>query len=173
MNIEKALAIDGWMSEPELRWLAERAEQHKIIVEIGSYLGRSTRALAENTSGIVYAIDKWTSSEELPMYDFEEEVHFSRFRRNVEDLIASGKCVPIIADHRAGVPINEIADMVFIDGSHSYEAAKDDILKWLPITRSLICGHDYDYPTVKQAIAETLGNVNAVENTNIWWKQWR
>jgi predicted O-methyltransferase YrrM len=58
INIARALATDGWMSEAELFWLATQAQQHRRIVELGSFLGRSTRALADHTPGIVYA---WTT----------------------------------------------------------------------------------------------------------------
>jgi len=55
-NIQKALAIQGWMSEPELTWLAEQAQQSQVIVEVGSHVGRSIRALADNTQETLIAV---------------------------------------------------------------------------------------------------------------------
>ena len=50
-------------------------------------------------------------------------------------------------------------DFVFIDGEHSYEAAKADIKAWWPKVRSggLFVGHDYDrqrFPGVCRAVDE-------------------
>jgi len=47
-------------------------------------------------------------------------------------------------------------DLVFIDGDHSYEAVKEDILHWLPTLRSggVLAGHDYS--------GLDLGTVSAV-----------
>ena len=59
ITIERALQTEGWMEEDELKWLAEQAQLHTNIVELGSYLGRSTIALAENTDGSVIAIEDW------------------------------------------------------------------------------------------------------------------
>jgi hypothetical protein len=54
-----AIEIPGWMSEIDLQWLGEQAKHHDLIVEIGSYQGRSTRALGDNARGVVYAVDDW------------------------------------------------------------------------------------------------------------------
>lgn len=169
MNIERALNIEGWMSEPELIWLAEQASRHAVIVELGSHLGRSTCAIAENTEGVVFAIDTWAGYDELPMFQFEIDSLLPRFKNNLKDYIANGRCVPIIADHAAAPPVQR-AEMVFIDGSHTYENARRDIIQWLPHCSGLICGHDYDLEDVQRAVADTLGNVDVVPGTNIWWK---
>jgi hypothetical protein len=48
------------MSIGELRFLAEHANKSKVIIEAGSYLGRSTRALADNTTwSCIHAVDPW------------------------------------------------------------------------------------------------------------------
>ena len=51
-------------------------------------------------------------------------------------------------------------DFVFIDGDHSYEGVKLDILNFLPKVRpgGLIAGHDYEHsPMFRKAVDETLG----------------
>src|SRR3954470_12383000 len=67
IDITRALAIDGFMEEQELVWLAQQAKIHKCIVEIGSLLGRSTRALLDHTEGIVYAFDDWKGPRDMYM----------------------------------------------------------------------------------------------------------
>ena len=85
--IEKALAIDGWMSPAELQWLAEQAIKHYRIVEIGSHLGRSTRALADNTPGTVYAVDTWYGPMDISIPIWEREKIYDQFLANMNGLI--------------------------------------------------------------------------------------
>src|SRR5215467_5967892 len=59
MILDRANNIDGWMSGPELQFLAEMASKYNHILEVGSYKGRSTRALADNTKGQVVCCDPW------------------------------------------------------------------------------------------------------------------
>jgi hypothetical protein len=53
-------------------------------------------------------------------------------------------------------------EMVFIDAMHTYEAVRDDILRWWPRVKQggVLCLHDYahaDFPGVKQATDEVFG----------------
>jgi hypothetical protein len=66
---------------------------------------------------------------------------------------------------------------VFIDGSHLYEAVKEDILAWLPKVKSggFIGGHDIDQPEefngVRKAVDELIGPGNIIIY-NKGWASW-
>src|SRR5947199_8512111 len=86
-DISKALSIQGWMSEPELNWLAETAQTAKVIVEVGSHVGRSTRALADNTQGTLIAVDDWYGPRDT-IIKHSERVSgtiLKQFVQNLED----------------------------------------------------------------------------------------
>lgn len=176
INIEKALSTPGWMSPRELIWLATQAQKCHRIVEFGSYLGRSTRALADNCPGKVWAVDPWNGdyfTESGDVLDVVNTYVMPEFLYNLEDHIKSGKVIPI-RDYSTNFKYNYLADMVFIDGDHRYHTVIKDIKKALSILKSggIISGHDYEFPTwpgVKQAVDEMLSGIQ-VEDT-IWWTQ--
>ena len=174
VDISKALEIPGWMSREELLWLAKLAREHKTIVEFGSFHGRSTRALGDNCiGGRIWAVDPWNGEYTTVRGDVAATVNtfvYPQFRKNLQDLISSGRVVP----HRGfsySFRLPYQVDMVFIDGDHRYEIVLRDIDRALELVRSggIISGHDYNWPTVKQAVDEKLGQVEVVES--IWWKQ--
>jgi predicted O-methyltransferase YrrM len=160
MNIENALAIQGWMDPHDLRWLAEKASRHTSIVEVGCWRGRSTTCLADNTPGTVYAIDHWRGSEEHQPVDTEKL--YQMFLDQMAPYITSGKVVPIRME--SPIAAAELVsrgltfDMIFIDASHDRESVSADILAWKPLVRpgGLFCGHDAGHPPIMQALAELL-----------------
>jgi hypothetical protein len=172
--IDKALGIPGWMSEPELTWLAQQAKDKQFIVEFGCYLGRSTRALADNTDGVIYAVDPWDGTyynDDGSIADWINTNVLDVFVGNLKEYIDSGKVVPVKEFSWAFRPIFK-ADMVFIDGDHRYHEVKNDIVHALAIVKSggIISGHDYSHytwPGVKQAVDELLGTVKHCDS--IWW----
>lgn len=183
-DIYKAVNIGGWMKEAELEWLATQAEKHFCIVELGVFIGRSARALGDNTPGRVFVLDKWhdyealpdemPDGEELPSMEDWEQIRL--FRLNMSGILYS-KVIPIMCDHRdlrsmTGCSVRP--DMVFIDGDHHYESVKDDINFWQykTIPGGLICGHDFSdsWPGVKQAVLEIFPDVNVLPGYSIWWK---
>jgi predicted O-methyltransferase YrrM len=167
--IARAKDIKGFMTEEELSWLASEAKRHSCIVEIGSYLGRSTRALADNTDGIVYAVDDWRGPQMWELSSAECESLYQDFLRNVADLIDAGKVIPVRADHRT-LDVSIRPDMVFIDGSHIYRDVLGDILFWKERTKdgTLICGHDANFRDVRKAVMEAFGTIEVAESTEIW-----
>lgn len=171
MSIERALKIPGWMTPEELTWLAEQAASHQKIVEIGSYLGRSTRALGDNTKGCVIAVDDFYGPRDINLPMSVVGHLFEAFVHNVRDLIVSGKIVPVIADHSL-IQVEDRPDMVFIDGSHEYPDVRRDIKKWLACIApgGLLCGHDFtNIIGVKQAVQEFVKDYKIVPDTSIWY----
>jgi hypothetical protein len=88
-----ALEIPGWMSAADLQWLGEQAKSKDIIVELGSYQGRSTRALGDNVRVCVFAVDDWQGLRTIDKNWWEEETPederrklYERFCANVQDL---------------------------------------------------------------------------------------
>jgi Methyltransferase domain len=167
VNITKALAIEGWMTQEELEWLATEASRLSVtrIAEIGSWMGRSTRAFADNIApdGIVYAVDTWKGSPECGTMDkLPVDWIYDQFRLNLRDLdgrIRAMKAPSVEA--AAAYPAPEPRfDLVFIDADHSYESVKADILAWRPLVRhgGILSGHDYStaWPGVIQAVTELV-----------------
>jgi predicted O-methyltransferase YrrM len=174
MNIANAEAIQGWMFRSELEWLAEQAAKSKTIVEFGCHRGRSTRALADNTSGTIYAVDPWVS-ENVIIIDgklYPTDV-YDIFAENLADHIERGRVIPCkyLSDEFSRVW--DAADLVFIDGNHAYEQVKRDIKRARKIAKrgGIIAGHDYSHeancPGVKQAVDELYPSINRADS--IWW----
>lgn len=161
IDIDRAMQIEGWMSENELRWLAKQAKTHKVIVEIGSHCGRSTRVFADNTDGIVYAVDRWDDAQAA-----------CKFYNNLSDHIATGKVRPVRLESEAAARVLNITpDLIFIDGDHNEASVRNDIECWQPLLAEggLLCGHDYhsDWPDVIKVVDELL-LARQPEGTGIW-----
>jgi hypothetical protein len=177
VSIERALEIDGWMTERELRWLEARAAEHSVIVEVGSYLGRSTEALAGGTRGVVIAFDDWIGPRDADLSDQVREGLYSRFCENMKPWLDHGRIIAVKRDHATATGYDVIPggpglrpDMVFIDGDHRYESVYRDIQLWLPrlAPLGLICGHDISHSEVMRAVLELLPAVKIVHQTSIW-----
>lgn len=171
----RALSIPGLTSDADVRWLAEQARTRAVIIELGPFKGRSTRALADASSATVYAIDNWNATHEDGRRDNSAA---AACRANLADLIEAGRVVLIDQDSREGLPTalrGVTADMLWIDAEHLYEAVLSDIDTYGPLVRrdGLICGHDYNvhHPDVMRAVDERYGaRVRTVApKQSIWW----
>ncbi len=183
IDISRAEIIAGWMSIPELEWLAQEASKHQRIVELGCFLGRSTRVLADHCPGTVYAIDRWIPMPYMQGMSTNTDI-WGTFQRNMRDHLNSGKVRPIRAEHDdyALFPVEWLRatdqslrpDMVFIDGGHLYEEVKRDILAWKEriAPGGLLCGHDANnasWPGVEEALAQVLPSAKRVPDTQHWY----
>lgn len=160
---------DGYMSDTELSVLKYLAQKSESVVEVGSWKGRSTKALLESCNGPVYAVDHWNGSAgDLTEDNIDLDKVYDIFIANVGDYpnlhILKGNSLDVAKDFGT-------ADMVFIDAGHDYEEVKADIEAWTPKAKKIICGHDYvkDHGGVIQAVDETIGNVNVIDT--IWFKE--
>lgn len=176
VDISRALAIGGWMSENELIWLATNASHCSTIVEFGSLHGRSTRALADNASegARIWAVDPWGGKYMTDDGSVVANVYthvMPYFKQNLRDHISIGRVIPV-RNYSHRFELDEKVDMVFIDGDHRFESCYRDIVKAKSLLKpgGLLCGHDYKHPLwpgVELAIA-TMNLDVEVEQT-IWW----
>jgi predicted O-methyltransferase YrrM len=175
MNLDNALKIPGWMEPPELTWLAEQAATHTRILEVGSFLGRSTRALADNTPGIVFSVDLWNFTPELVkayLANGGGSGVFSSYRQHLADVIGS-KVIPILMPSVSASQIfpTPIFDMIFIDGAHDFYSVLADIACWAKCLTAggLLCGHDLDWESVNAAVSSLAPKAHNVPDTSIWY----
>ncbi len=126
---ERLAGVEGWLSDEEaatLYQLARRCTGRGVIVEIGSFKGRSTIALGMGSRAgaevPIYAIDPHRG----PSYDaFHENVA----RAGIDDLVTqvrepSQEALAAIGDH----PI----ELLFIDGNHTYDMVLQDFALFVP-----------------------------------------
>lgn len=153
--------IDGWLSRVEAAVLyaaASRVAVGQAIVEIGSWKGRSTTALALGCrrQRAVVAVDPHTGGRSyvesnLPV---DSLVHF---QRTIADLSLDNVTAVVARSHEAaqtynGAPIG----LLFIDGWHSTDAVLDDYRSWAPhlAEGATIVFDDRTHPEVLSAILE-------------------
>lgn len=173
LALHRAKGIAGWMSDAELLFLAQLAKESHVIIEVGCFLGKSTRALGDNTPGIVYAVDPWDYVDSSFIVNDKlftvSDVDFGYFLRNLNDLIVIDKVRPVRADWRKWEP-KVVADLIFIDGNHDYPFVLKDIQKAkLHVGNdSIIAGHDYYLESVRTAVHDCFKNkqINVVDT--IW-----
>ena len=146
--IEKFDSIKGFLDLNEGIALYEevkRVSENNFCVEIGSYCGKSTcfigQACKENKSKLI-TIDHHKGSEEQQLGElyFDAEVYDKKLGRvntlplliknlakfDLEDVVK-----PLVMDSIfASKIVENNADLIFIDGSHTFESAESDYELW-------------------------------------------
>lgn len=165
--LDKAEKIQGWMNRGELEWLSRAAYEAGSVIEIGCWKGRTSRVLAQSCSGTVHCVDTWKGSAELPEMQAQaaNDSVYREFHKNTDGL---GIAVHRGDSREMAKEIPQVG-MVFIDGGHTYEQVKADLLAYMPKATQLICGHDFPDPQVRQAVCELLGDVQVVPGTRLWY----
>jgi predicted O-methyltransferase YrrM len=179
VNITRADSIPGMTPAALLEFLAGQAQQRRNIVEIGSWRGRSTRALCDNAIGHVWAVDTFEGSEELlgdvavmtritgdPDWLYHD---FMFNMRDCENLTVVRK--PSL--EAAAMFEDQFFDMIWIDGSHDYDNVKADIMAWRPKLKpdGFMCGDDYQAEGVKKAYHELVNTPVPAHFTRLWGAQ--
>jgi predicted O-methyltransferase YrrM len=195
--VQAALNVPGWCEPDELRWLAEQAAalpKNGLIIEVGSWQGRSASALARAMppTGKLICIDTWAGSAEDPgpAPDGTPPPRGTRkvppvklwhaFNAHLADQLFENRVIAlrltsILAASRFAP---DIADLVFIDGSHTAAAVRLDILSWLPKVApgGLLVLHDYFEdgavcPDVKRVADAMLSGIERGPGTLVYWRR--
>jgi predicted O-methyltransferase YrrM len=156
--------VPGWFHEGSaaVMYALMRDQPPEIVVEIGSYLGRSTvffgLALKDvNPQGRVVAIDPHTGDrQQLEGLSTERLATYDLFRQHC---MATG--VESLVDPRVAASVevaagwSEPVDLLYVDGWHSYDAVVADGEAWLPYlsAHGVVIFDDYvAYGEVREAI---------------------
>ena len=146
-----AEAAGGWMSEPEgllLYQLARNCSGKGVIVEIGSWKGRSTIWLGHGSCAgrrvKIHAVDPHTGSPEH-QNEANRVWTFDEFQQNLRTAGVNDVVVPHVDfSVNAARQFHEPIELIFIDGLHDYDSVKADFEAWFPkvIEGGIMAFHD-------------------------------
>lgn len=156
---------EDWLPEQSQKVLAELAagvaDVDGLIVEIGSWEGRSTVILANASGRTVQAVDTWQGSpgEESETLAADRDV-YAQFTVNVNTM-TDGNVQAHRMDWRDYEPVEPIA-LLFIDGLHTRPEVYATIRKFLPhmAPGGVICGDDFHHVPVRQAVLDFFPNAS-------------
>jgi hypothetical protein len=143
------------------------------MLEIGSYKGESTFMFA--SLGIfteIHCIDPYEGVEESnDIFNENWENVKNEFKINTRyfnNITLHEKFSYDISDRFK----DRYFDFTYIDGNHEYEEVKKDIELYLPKTRQIIGGHDYQaqWPGVVRAVNEIFGTPDKTYSDGSWVK---
>jgi predicted O-methyltransferase YrrM len=162
---------DNWFSYFHLYLnMVQRFPSGSKFVEIGAWEGRSTVAMAVEiiNSGkqIEFtAIDTFGGSEEhVSRQEIVQNTLYQKYKENIKPVENVVRTVVSDSVKAAEQFENNSIDFIFIDGDHSYEGVKRDILAYLPKMKvgGVMAGHDFNefFPGVVRAVDEIFGKGN-------------
>jgi hypothetical protein len=177
-------SVPGWMTRPELEVIARAAAAAPsggVIVEIGSFAGRSSVHWAANSdpSVRIFCMD--------PFDAIVDEFSLAHIQGDAASVPGrpSGE---LFAQHTAAwaqrlTPVAQAspppswdvpADVIFVDGDHTSEGVTRDLEFWIDHLKpgGLMLGHDWDDLRVREAV-ETFAAAHGSTardhpGTNIW-----
>jgi predicted O-methyltransferase YrrM len=140
--------------------------QPKIAVEVGSWLGLSTRFIAENMTekSTLYAVDTWLGSPDEPEQTQDKRIPYlyPLFLSNVKHAGLAHKIVPIRMNSlEAAKALNVKADFIYIDAAHDEASVYQDILAWYPHLNAngVMCGDDWGKESVQKGVARAASEL--------------
>lgn len=146
-------------------------------VELGVSGGRFTMFLCATIQDLTMrAVDLWQEQPDNTVeggqtyVGWDHEKSYKNFRNGCDLFFADRVTINRMSTIEAANLVEDVSvDFVFIDADHSYEGCKNDIMAWGPKVRSggMIAGHDYNWPTVKQAVDETGMKITTWPD-NVW-----
>lgn len=180
LNPEKSEEIPGWFSYDELYdFFVRQSFDDSIIVEIGSFLGKSTKYLVDKVKASgknihVVAIDtfKGTLNEEYHqnfVSQFDGDI-YQQFSENVDT-----ERITVLKEYSSDACKyfgNGTIDFLMIDGDHSYEGVTSDINNYFYKMKpgGYISGDDYNvFNSTTQAVNDFFRGCHRLSHNQINW----
>jgi len=167
----------GWYENgPSMEWLLKKT-QAKIIIEVGSWLGLSTRHIAKTipNDGVVYAVDHWQGSPNEDNSPFDIGNLYRQFLSNVVHENLTDKIIPVcMTSEEAAANLQIVPDLIYVDATHEYNEVYQDIKRWFPFVKGhgVLCGDDYNWgyeTSVKRAVDRFAAENNLLVHDDGWF----
>lgn len=155
--------IEGWLSDREAAFLYNTARQctgqNGVVVEIGSFKGKSTVAIGlglQNNNPRIVAIDPHISNLEHR----DQRSSLFEFQRNIARAGLADVVTLVVAKSQ------DVADgwfhpieLLWVDGDHSYEGAMADFELYAPhvVEGGIIAFHDATQDAVPRVVIKAFG----------------
>lgn len=167
--------VEGYLLEDVGRMLFDyacRVPADGLIVELGSYKGRSTICLAQS-GRTVWAVDHFKGESigdisdgvgRAPRLDDPVHAHadhiagtyFAAFMANIKQYVGGGNVKPVGIDSHDGPPVNCAVELLFVDAAHDYDSVSADLSAWEPFItpHGVVILDDVNFPGVERAIVD-------------------
>jgi predicted O-methyltransferase YrrM len=151
---------------------------NKRMIEIGSFVGESTVLFAQSFKEVI-AIDPFLEGyddKDPTSYLFEFDNVYQTYLDRIT-VYSNIQTIVDTSDNAVKELVGKQFDFVYIDGLHTYEGVKTDIVNYLPLVKTggVIGGHDYTDKIphlvgVYNAVNEIFGHPDKVFADNSWIK---
>lgn len=169
--------VEGYLRDDEailLFQLAKNIKLEGVIVEIGSWMGKSTICLAKGSklakNHKVFAIDPHSGSEEHTR-TFGEISTFKKFQQNIKKAKVSDLVKPLVMTSDEAVSqVKQNISLLFIDGAHDYQSVLNDFNNWFSklLKGGVVALHDtVSWPGPQRVVREKLFASNKIKNIGI------
>ena len=167
----------GWFGNGDKLEKIINEKQPQVVIEVGSWLGLSTRFIAGSVpeGAKVYAVDTWGGSpqENVHLQDPRLPYLYQLFLSNVKHAGFADTIIPIRMDSlEAAKALNVQADLIYIDAAHDTASVLADITHWYPHLNpdGVMCGDDWKWDSVRVAVEICARHFkkNIYSNDNFW-----
>lgn len=173
MNWNEVAGYFQYVDMRDYMHLTNMLPDEGLMVEIGSFRGRSLASVAENIKRKRLQVLSVDIFDKVIAEDYVEPDVYAKREGMLDDFLLTieqfgiREHVDVLAAKSidaAKMLSDQQFDLVFIDADHSYEAVKADIEAWWPLVKEggIMAGHDYDHntrqwPGVYKAVHEKFG----------------
>lgn len=182
-DIEAIMSIEGQVSKNEITRLISLAQDVKmgeVIVEIGSFRGRSSIALGLGSKmgngSRVYAVDPHLDFSGVMGGTFSPSDQTELYKNIIR--FSMGEIVSVVSLPSACTAKGWIEDwpigLLWIDGDHKYESVRLDFDSWKDhvAPNGIIAFHDSNFEGVRHFIDEAIAGNELVELGNVESLSW-
>ena len=173
----------GWFPKWNSQLLLPLVKDKKLVLELGSWLGRSTREWLTNSDANVICVDTWEGSVEHDKNDKRVQSLYNTFMSNQSkwhDRVFPMRMTSVKALLELQKYPEVQPDFIYIDASHQYEDVYLDLsLCYNAYPNAVIVGDDWGWhnktqskrQTVQEAVKEFCNNYDMEYEANRW--AWR